>query len=156
MQPFPLKIRVSIAQQRLFLLRGEEVEASYAISSSRFGLGSEPGSYKTPLGRFVVAEKFGDDAPLGAVFKGRVFTGELAPFAAPGAEDDLVTTRILWLAGLEPHNANTKERYIYIHGTNHEESIGFPSSHGCIRMRNLEIAALYPRVPVGTEMEIIS
>lgn len=162
MQPFQRKIRVNVGQQRLFVLlpssenpQGEVVERDFTISTSRFGLGSEPGSYRTPLGRFEVSEKFGDDAPLGAVFKGRVFTGEVAPFFDPEGEEDLVTTRILWLHGLEPGNANTKERYVYIHGTNHEESIGLPASHGCIRMKNAEIAELYPLIPVGTVVEIV-
>ena len=161
MQPFARKIRVNITLQRLFVAyslpeRPEEevIEIEYPISSSRFGLGSEPGSYRTPLGRFEVSEKYGEEAPLGAVFKGRVFTGEIAPFSDAGGEEDLVTTRILWLHGLEPHNANTKERYVYIHGTNHEESIGVPSSHGCIRMRNADIAALYPLIPEGTAVLI--
>jgi len=166
MQPFPRKIRVDIAAQRLDLLEttapgdqndhggGEEVLASFVISSSGYGLGTEPGSLKTPLGRFAVAEKIGEGAPLGAVFKSRLPTGEIAPFHSPGSPDDLVQTRILWLEGLEPHNANTRERFIYIHGTNHEENIGTPCSHGCIRMRNADVAVLFEMVTAGTEVLI--
>lgn len=127
--------------------------ASYRVSTSGFGLGSEPGSFKTPLGKFSISEKIGSGAPLGAVFKGRVPTGEIGAAENP---DDLVQTRILWLHGEEPHNANTKERYIYIHGTNHEESIGKPCSHGCVRMRNADVAALFDAVETGAEVFIES
>jgi lipoprotein-anchoring transpeptidase ErfK/SrfK len=63
-------------------------------------------------------------------------------------------TRILWLEGLEPGNANTRERFIYIHGTNHEEQIGEPASHGCIRMRSVDLVELFERVEIGTPVQI--
>jgi lipoprotein-anchoring transpeptidase ErfK/SrfK len=69
-------------------------------------------------------------------------------------EDDLVMTRILWLDGLEPRNANTHDRYVYIHGTNHEDEIGTAASHGCIRMRNTDVLELFERVDAGTPVEI--
>jgi len=69
-------------------------------------------------------------------------------------EDDLVMTRILWLDGLEPRNANTHSRYIYIHGTNHEEEIGRPASHGCVRMKNEDVMELFDRIAEGTPVEI--
>jgi len=155
MQSFPRKIRVSIAAQRLDLLEtGERVLLSFPVSTSGFGLGSEPGSNKTPLGRFAVGEKIGDGAPLGAVFVGRVPTGTMAALESPDSTEDLITTRILWLEGREPENANTRERYIYIHGTNHEEQIGEPRSHGCVRMRNADVIRLFDLVELGTEVTI--
>ena len=69
-------------------------------------------------------------------------------------EEDLVMTRILWLDGLDPGNANTHDRFIYIHGTNHEESIGEPASHGCIRMRNADLVELFELVGVDTPVAI--
>ena len=157
MQPFPRKIRVSIAAQRLDLLEisaTERVLASFPVSTSGFGLGFEPGSNKTPLGRFAVGEKIGEGAPLGTVFVGRVPTGEVAAFENPDDSRDQITTRILWLEGLDPENANTRERYIYIHGTNHEERIGEPCSHGCVRMRNADVAHLFDQVEAGTPVTI--
>ena len=163
MQPFPRKIRISVAAQRLDLLEprqqpasatGERLVISFPVSTSGFGLGTEPGSNKTPLGRFAISEKIGADAPLGAVFSSREPTGEIAPFASPGDPRDLVLTRILWLEGLEAANANTKNRYVYLHGTNHEERIGEPCSHGCVRMRNADVATLFALVEPGTEVTI--
>jgi len=154
MQSFPRKIRIDIAAQRLDLLENGLRVASFPVSSSGFGLGSEPGSLRTPLGKFTIGEMIGGGAPLGAVFKSRVPTGEIAPLTDPEGADDLVLSRILWLEGREPHNANTRDRYIYIHGTNHEERIGEPCSHGCIRMRNADVAALFEQVSPGTEVEI--
>ncbi len=147
-----MHIRVHVPSQTLDLLddAGETVRC-YAISTSRFGSGTEPGSFKTPSGRFRVAEKIGDDAPPGAIFVGRVATGEVG-----GENDDRdhVQTRILWLDGLDEDNANTHARYIYIHGTNAESKLGTPASLGCVRMNNLDVIDLYDRVAPGTTVEI--
>ncbi len=124
----------------------------YPVSTSAFGAGVEPGSHRTPTGRFVVAEKIGHRAPAGMIFNSRLPTGQLAGADDPG---DLILSRILWLDGLEPGNANTRSRYIYIHGTNHEDDIGRPASHGCVRMRNADILELYEKVGEGTPVEIV-
>ena len=102
-------------------------------------------------GKFRITEKIGQGMPLGTVFKSR------RPVKATKKalqEEDLVMTRILWLDGLERRNANTHDRYIYIHGTNHEKKIGLPDSHGCIRMKNADLVELFERVPEGTPVEI--
>jgi lipoprotein-anchoring transpeptidase ErfK/SrfK len=147
-----MKIRVHIPSQTMDLIddAGETVRC-YVVSTSKFGIGSEPGSYKTPSGQFRVAEKIGDGAVPGEIFISREPTGKL------GAEDDPkdhVQTRILWLDGLEPCNANTHERYVYIHGTNAESQLGTPASYGCVRMSNLDVIDLYDRIPVGAAVEI--
>lgn len=144
-------IRISVRDQRLELVSGASVLSSYPISTSRFGLGSEEGSMKTPLGKFKIGEKIGAGMPSGAVFRSRI---PLAPGDAPPPSNDLVLSRILWLDGLEEHNANTRDRFIYIHGTNHEEEIGQPASHGCIRMKNADLIALFDQVPMGAEVVI--
>lgn len=146
-----LRLRVDVTRQTLELLRGESVERSYPISTSRYGLGVEPGSYRTPLGRFRIAEKIGAGAPEGAVFRSRLPTGEIA---CQGGEEDLILTRILWLDGLDPENANTHDRYVYIHGTNQEWLLGTPASHGCVRMANRDIIDLFGRIPEGAPVEI--
>jgi len=106
---------------------------------------------KTPTGKFRVAEKIGQGTPMGTVFKGRRRAKVTAKLLQ---EEDLIMTRILWLDGLDPHNSNTHERYIYIHGTNHEESLGKPASHGCIRMKNTDLLELYDLVDVDTPVVI--
>lgn len=148
-----MQIRIHVPSQTLDLIDENEVIRCYAISTSRFGIGSETGSYKTPAGRFRVAEKIGDGAPPGEIFVGRAPTGRIGE---EGDEHDHVQTRILWLEGLEPENANTHDRYIYIHGTNAESQIGTPASFGCVRLSNLDIIDLYDRVTVGTPVEIQS
>jgi len=149
--PLQMRLRVSIARQTMDILHDGVVQKSYPVSTSQFGLGTEPGSLKTPLGRFAVAEKIGQDAPSGMVFKARQPTGEIA---CEGGDEDLILTRILWLEGLDDANANTRDRYIYIHGTNQEAKIGTPASHGCVRMRNSDIIELYGKIPEGTVVEI--
>lgn len=151
--PLPEKtfLRVSVARQIMEVVRDGVVQKTYPVSTSRFGLGSEPGSFKTPLGRFRIAEKFGQDAAPGTVFKARRPTGEIA---APGGGEDLILTRIFWLDGLDPENANTHDRYVYIHGTNQEHLIGSPASQGCVRMTNSDIVELFGEIPENTFVEI--
>lgn len=147
------RLVVHVPSQTLDLFEGEQLVRRYAISTSSFGLGSEPGSYRTPTGRFRVAEKHGDGAAPGEILVSRVPTGR---FGSEDDPEDHVQTRILWLEGLEPENANTHSRYIYIHGTNAESKLGTPASHGCVRMNNLDILDLYERVPAGTPVEILA
>jgi lipoprotein-anchoring transpeptidase ErfK/SrfK len=146
------EIEISIPDQLLTLRRGDEVVRSYEISSSRFGVGTAEGSLRTPLGHFRVAQKIGHKMPHGTVFVGRVALGPSDPL--PDTED-LITSRILWLDGLDPDNANTRDRYIYIHGTKHEDRIGRPDSHGCIRMRNADVIELFDLVHEGTPVRIL-
>ena len=131
--------------------RGRKILRRYPVSTSRFGLGTEEGSYKTPLGKFRVSDKIGKGMPNATVFVGRVPLGADDPLPKT---NDLVLSRILWLDGLEPHNANTRKRFIYIHGTRHEDKIGQPHSHGCIRMRNADVIELFDLVKVGTLVKI--
>ena len=146
------RAEVSIADQTLRVFDGVHEVARYTISTSKFGLGSEEGSNRTPLGEFEVGEKIGDGAAPRTIFRSREVVGVWD--AAQPPEEDLVLTRILWLHGLEDANANTRERYIYIHGTNQEELIGTQASHGCVRMRNDEVIELYDLLEVGTPVHI--
>jgi lipoprotein-anchoring transpeptidase ErfK/SrfK len=151
MQSGQTKIDISIREQLLRLKRDDETLRTYSISSSRFGLGSEEGSMKTPLGEFRVAEKIGHEAAPGTIFKARVALGPDDPL--PDTED-FITSRILWLEGLDEDNANTRDRFIYIHGTKHEDKIGQPDSHGCIRMRNDDVIELFDLVDETTPVVI--
>ena len=144
-------IHISIGDQKLTLMDGDTAIRSYPVSTSRFGVGTEMGSMKTPTGRFRVAEKIGGDAPSGTVFRSRVALGFLDP--VPPTED-LVMSRILWLDGLDEQNANTRDRYIYIHGTKHEDKIGTPASCGCVRMRNADVVELFDLVDNGVSVVI--
>lgn len=146
-------IHVSVDRQTLVLKRSGKIMRTFPVSTSRFGLGSEDGSMKTPLGKFQVAEKFGEGLPIDTAFKSRE---PVRASAVMLRSDDLIMSRILWLEGSEPANANSHARYIYIHGTNHEEEIGRPASHGCVRMKNADVAELFDLVPVGTPVVIAS
>ena len=124
---------------------------SYPVSTSRFGIGAEEGSMKTPTGRFRVAQKIGDGLPSDTAFQSRV---PLKPGDTLPPTNDLVMSRILWLDGLDEHNSNTHDRFIYIHGTKHENKIGMPASHGCIRMRNSDVVELFELVDEGAQVII--
>jgi lipoprotein-anchoring transpeptidase ErfK/SrfK len=145
-------VRVSVTDQRMAVYaKGLEI-ARYTISTSRFGLGNEPGSNRTPLGKFEIACKIGAGAPLGMKFKSREPTGEIVPVDAPGR--DPIITRILWLRGLESANANAFERMIYIHGTPQESLLGKPASYGCVRMRSKDIVELFDTLGEGARVWI--
>lgn len=148
------ELLISVPDQEMLVLRRGAPIASYPVSTSKFGLGDRPNSYATPSGRMEVARKIGDGAPPGAVFKDRLPTGEILPVDAPGR--DPIVTRILWLRGLEPRNANAFGRYIYIHGTPEERNIGSAVSYGCIRMRSRDVIALYDTVGEGADVVVTS
>ena len=126
------QIVVSTREQKLALIDRGNILAIYPVSTSKFGLGDWRGSRFTPLGKLQIAEKIGDSAPTGTVFKDRCRTGEIVAPDSPGR--DPIVTRILWLRGLEAQNANAFSRDIYIHGTPEERRIGTAASYGCIRM----------------------
>ena len=145
---------ISVRDQKLMLVRDGGKVAVYPVSTSMFGLGDAWGRMTTPLGYLAVEKKIGDNAPVGAVFHNRRLTGEVLQPDAPGR--DPITTRIIWLRGLEAQNAHAFQRCIYIHGTPQEKQIGRPASYGCIRMKSSDVAALYEQVPLGAVVQIIA
>lgn len=158
----PMHIEISIPAQTLTLFddNGGQV-ARYAVSTAANGVGCVKNSGCTPLGAHIVRAKIGDGAAENTVFVGRRPTGELFTPALKlqFPERDWILTRILWLSGTEPGknrlgNVDTMQRYIYIHGTPDDTKLGVPGSHGCVRMRNADLVALFDRVPVGTTVNI--
>jgi L,D-transpeptidase YbiS len=160
-----LRIDISLRLQQLYLFEatadGDILLRQYAVSTARNGAGEASGSYCTPRGRHRIADKIGAGTPLFAAFKARVATGEIwsPPLADNDTARDWILTRILWLDGLEPGKnqggtVDSHARYIYIHGTNEEHLIGTPASHGCIRMKNADIADLFERVQIDTPVNI--
>src|SRR4051812_2662303 len=149
----PSRVIISVKEQKLMLMGNGARLVTYPISPWKFGGGDSWGHMTTPLGFLQVAQKIGDHAPEGAVFRNRRFTGEILKPNAPGR--DPVITRIIWLKGLEAGNAHAFSRCIYIHGTPEERTIGRPASYGCIRMKSRDVAALYAQLPVGAVVEIV-
>ena len=143
---------LSVADQKMIVLRDGKPLSSYPVSTSKFGLGDRPGSYATPLGVLRIKEKIGHGLPAGAVFKSRKPTGEVLPVDAPGR--DPIVTRILWLEGLDDRNRNAYRRYIYIHGTPEERNVGRPVSYGCIRMRSQDVIELFETVGLNSKILI--
>lgn len=148
----PVELLISVPDQSLAVLRDGEVLGKFRVSTSKFGLGDDRGSYKTPLGDFRICDKVGDGLPLGAVLSGRHATGEILKPNAKGR--DPIVTRILWLDGLEACNQGARSRGIYIHGTAEERHVGKPVSYGCIRMRSNDVVKVYDLTPVGSTVRI--
>ena len=146
------RIEISIDDQTLKLIEGDQCVREFNISTALKGMGFVKDTYRTPTGRFRIHEKIGDGEMPGTIFKMRVPVGQWSD--GDERERDLILTRVIRLEGLDPQNANTLERNIYIHGTNRADRIGQPASMGCIRMGNEDMIELFNRVKVGTELEI--
>jgi hypothetical protein len=146
---------VNIASQKttLFECQSKEYAAAkiFRCSTSKFGVGETAGSNKTPRGLHRVARKIGGGWPVGAAFKARQMIGYTWQ-GLPGAR---ITNRILWLEGLEPGfnrggNVDSFQRYVYIHGTGDETTLGRPDSHGCVHLAANDLLPLYDKLPEGT------
>jgi L,D-transpeptidase YbiS len=155
------QLLIHLGEQTLTLQDGPR-PVTYTVSTASKGAGCASGSFCTPVGLHRVRAKIGQGLPVNAVFVRRRPTGEIFS-PAMGAlypDRDWILSRILWLQGLEPGvnrgpGVDTLRRFIYIHGTNEEQRIGQPASHGCIRMRNHDIVELFDRVPVGALVRIV-
>lgn len=152
-------LRVSLARQVLELWAGEAVTAAWPVATGAKGPGERNGSGGTPRGWHCVRARIGAGCPPGTVFVGRRPTGEIytPALAAEHPGRDWILSRILWLSGLEPGrnrlgDCDTMRRYIYIHGAPDEGPFGVAVSHGCVRMRNADVIALFDRVPAGTRV----
>ena len=154
----PRLILVDVDRQRLSLLEDGREVAAWPASTAAAGIGGEDGSYRTPPGWHRIHARIGAGAPSGAVFSSRVPTGEV--WNGEPRADDLILTRILTLDGLEDGvnrgpGHDSLLRYIYIHGTNHEELLGRPVSHGCVRVGNADMIDLFERVSEGDPVVIV-
>jgi UDP-N-acetylmuramate--alanine ligase len=143
---------VDVERQRATLLEGETAVLSWPVSTSRNGIGGTEGSYRTPPGWHRVHRRIGEDAVPGTVFVSREPIGET--WRGEARDDDLILTRIFTLEGLEDGvnrgaGCDSIERYIYLHGTNHEALIGRPVSHGCVRLSNRDVGELFTRLREG-------
>jgi len=150
--PVDSQIVINVDKQKLEVVRGGTTTETFPVSTSRFGLGDDLHSYKTPVGTLEVCSKSGSELPEGAVIKKGRFTGEVLPPNAPGR--DPIVTRVIRLQGLEEQNRHALGRGIYIHGTPEERRIGKPVSWGCIRMRSKDVVELYKQVQIGMKVII--
>jgi len=170
-KPAARVLLVSIGSSTLQFFRNAQLVKSYLVSTSRRPPSNLKGSLGTPRGLHEIVERIGGGQPIGMVFKGRTPTGqhfsELSPSeqglttggAAQAGSGNLITSRILWIGGLEDGvnrggDCDTRSRYVYVHGTNHESRIGQNFSAGCILMRNLDIIELYEEVRTGDQVLI--
>ena len=160
-------IIVSVVQQQLIGFDQNQTPiVSYPVSTSKFGVGSQNGSFKTPLGEHSIAQKIGDGCVINEVFVGRKPIGVLADLQKEknSLPEDIISSRILWLQGEESglnkgeneagESVDSYHRYIYIHGTSEENKIGQPASHGCVRMCNKDVVELFNLVDEGCKVLI--
>jgi L,D-transpeptidase YbiS len=154
-------VRITLRTQQLDVLEGARVVATYPVSTAATGGGERIGSGQTPRGAHEVRELIGEGLPCSAVFVSRHATGEVCTEEARAAdpERDWILSRVIWLSGLEEGRnfggeVDTYCRYIYFHGTPDSEPVGKPRSHGCIRMRNEDVIAVFEMLEIGTLVQI--
>ena len=152
---------VDVSEQRLYLVQNDKILESFPISTSKYGEGSVVNSLKTPLGLHEIKEKIGENAEINTIFISRINTKRKAEIfkSIYDSPNDYVTSRILWLSGLENglnlgSGIDSFDRFIYIHGTHEEGLIGQKASDGCIRMFNKDVIYLFKIVPKGTKVYI--
>ena len=143
---------VSVKEQKLGIYQEGRLKKEYLVSTSKFGLGDQPNSYRTPLGKHEVVAKIGHGLPKGAVLKSRSWNGEVLKPNAPGR--DPIVSRILWLRGMESADKNAQNRFIYIHGTPEECNLGKPASYGCIRMGMADVVDVFNEVSIGAKVVV--
>ena len=148
---------VDSASQSLYVIKDGDQACRYIVSTSKYGMGCQQDSFKTPLGAHQIAQRIGGDSELNEIFEGRVATGKIGKVLTEKESSgvDLILTRICWLQGIEKdkncgNGIDSYQRYIYIHGTHEEGLLGTPASHGCVRMLNSDVVRLYEQVAVGT------
>ena len=153
---------VSVKHQKMYFIINDTIFKTFDVSTAASGVGNKINSLKTPLGLHTIKRKIGDNVPLGGILEARNYNGKQATIFndKTKADEDYVTSRILWLDGSEVEinkgrNVDSYNRYIYIHGTPEEGYIGEPASHGCIRMRNTEVIELYSLVEEGMPVLIL-
>ena len=157
-----MKININITRQTLELLDDSgNLLKTYSVSTALYGPGEEADSYCTPRGKHVIRAKVGAGQPVNTVFVRRRPTGEIytPQLGAQFPGRDWILTRILWLSGCEPGynrlgSCDTMRRFIYIHGTPDERTLGVPASHGCVNMRNTDLLELFDLVNAGTKVHI--
>jgi len=156
---------VDVFEQRLVLVQGNTPRGAWPVSTAQAGLDNRQDSGGTPPGAHQVVHKIGTGSPVGTVFDSREPTGQIWRPDDNGRSDhdqpdDLILTRILTLAGCEPGlnqgpGIDSQERYIYLHGTNDEQHIGEPVSHGCVRLTNADICDVFDQIQEGDPVVII-
>jgi hypothetical protein len=154
--PTQFVLLVNIADQTVSLFEKGEFAKDFPCSTSRFGIGQTEGSNRTPLGLHRIAEKIGAGERAGTVFKSRQIIGHTSQ---PEFANAIITSRIMWIEGLEPGfnkgfnaevNVDSHDRYIYIHGTADQNSVGKPTSYGCIHLADADLIPLFDLLPSGT------
>lgn len=145
------KIEINISKQQLYLYEGEKLLNTFPISTGKGGAGNQPKTGKTPIGKHIILDKLGQNAPKGTIFNEHGRSKHIKKNLRSGAA---MTSRILKLRGITKDNKTTEQRGIYIHGTSAEHRLGKAVSNGCIRMKNDHVIYLFDQVKIGTIVEI--
>ena len=85
---------VSIDNQKMYHFKKQKIISTYVISSSKYGVGNQSGSNKTPKGLHFIKKKIGDNTPINGKIIGRKFTGEIAKIFSDKTISDTVILQL--------------------------------------------------------------
>lgn len=126
------KVIVDLSDRRVYVYRGDLAIASYPTGIGKKG-------WETPTGSFEVNQKVVNPSWRHPI------TDKVFP---PGPDSPLGMRWIgFWSDG---------RNYIGFHGTPNYDVVGTAVSHGCLRMRNVDVLMLYKQVGMGTPVEVRS
>jgi lipoprotein-anchoring transpeptidase ErfK/SrfK len=124
------RVVVRLGKRQVSVYKGEQLVKSYPIAIGKTG-------WETPTGEFQIVLL--EEHPTFKSFK----SGRIIP---PGPDNPLGARWVgFWSDG---------KTQLGFHGTNEPELIGQAVSHGCIRMHNKDVTALYNQVQIGTPVKI--
>ncbi len=127
-----ITLTLKLKQKKVFVYKDGKAVANYPVAIGKKG-------WETPTGDWYVMEKITN--PGWTSFKN-------GSVVAPGAKSPLGERWIgFWTDGKD---------MIGFHGTPDVKSIGKAVSHGCVRMHNKDVKALFPLVKVGTTVKVVN
>ncbi|HSM82996.1 MAG TPA: L,D-transpeptidase [Nodosilinea sp.] len=125
------RVVISLTQRRLTLYQNDQVQATFPVAIGQ-------NDWETPQGQFAVKDLRTDPVWQHPITKESI---------GPGPSNPLGSRWIGFLVQGGYH--------IGIHGTNQETLIGEAVSHGCVRMLEKDVQALYSHLKVGTPVQVI-
>jgi L,D-transpeptidase YnhG len=126
-----VRVILDLGKRRIFLYSGEQLVADYPVAVGKPG-------WETPIGSFQITHKV----------RNPVWESPMDGTRIPPGPDNPLGDRLLVFAKMAKGFAG-------IHGTTNESLIGQAVSHGCVRMRNRDIRALFEKVQVGTPVLVV-
>ncbi|MDX1977607.1 MAG: L,D-transpeptidase [Pseudanabaenaceae cyanobacterium bins.68] len=125
------RLILKLGQRRVFVYQDQELKTSYPVAIGKRG-------WETPIGKFKVNR----------LERNPTWQNPWTNQIVPPSDHNPIGAR--WIGFWRNHKDE-----IGFHGTPNQGSIGQAASHGCVRMLNSDVKALFELVTLGTEVEVV-